>query len=44
MTRFSATYFIPGADLIWGVLTLLQVCNTTLASSKSFVFTTCSEC
>ncbi|KAK2611575.1 hypothetical protein N8I77_004908 [Diaporthe amygdali] len=24
MTRFSATYFIPGADLIWGVLTLLQ--------------------
>ncbi|KAI7785656.1 hypothetical protein LA080_006677 [Diaporthe eres] len=24
MTPFSATYFIPGADLIWGVLTLLQ--------------------
>lgn len=24
MTRFSATYFIPGADLIWGVLTLVQ--------------------
>ncbi|KAF7560375.1 hypothetical protein G7046_g3771 [Stylonectria norvegica] len=24
MTRFSATYFIPGADLIWSVLTLAQ--------------------
>lgn len=24
MTRFSAAYFIPGADLIWGILTLAQ--------------------
>ncbi|KAG8414226.1 hypothetical protein J3459_014951 [Metarhizium acridum] len=24
MTRFSASYFIPAADLIWGVLTLAQ--------------------
>ncbi|KAK5991563.1 putative transporter SEO1 [Cladobotryum mycophilum] len=24
MTRFSARYFIPGADLIWGILTLAQ--------------------
>ncbi|UKZ72304.1 uncharacterized protein TrAtP1_013246 [Trichoderma atroviride] len=24
MTRFSAQYFIPGADLIWGILTLAQ--------------------
>ncbi|KAH7161972.1 major facilitator superfamily domain-containing protein [Dactylonectria estremocensis] len=24
MTRFSASYFIPGADLIWGILTLAQ--------------------
>lgn len=24
MTRFSASYFIPAADLIWGILTLAQ--------------------
>lgn len=24
MTRYSALYFIPGADLIWGILTLAQ--------------------
>lgn len=34
MTRFSATYFIPGADLIWGVLTLLQVCDPSLVVSS----------
>lgn len=45
MTRFSATYFIPGADLIWGVLTLLQVCDARLVvpSQLRAVFNYCAN-
>ncbi|KAF5130574.1 hypothetical protein E5D57_006912 [Metarhizium anisopliae] len=38
MTRFSASYFIPAADLIWGILTLAQYKVTNVQQLYVFRF------
>ena len=38
MTRFSVNYFLPAADLLWGVFTLVQYKSTSVNQLYAFRF------
>ncbi|KAB5577961.1 pantothenate transporter [Coniochaeta sp. 2T2.1] len=38
MTRFSVNYFLPAADLLWGIFTLVQYTSTSVKQLYAFRF------